>query len=68
MEKFPASSSDVARTADMETFIRSRIRGFAIILNGHGALGKFTLLLSEPGLVLIGNGRSSTVQIAPMLC
>jgi hypothetical protein len=29
MEKFPASSSDVARMAGMEAFIRSRTKGFA---------------------------------------
>jgi hypothetical protein len=68
MEKFPASSSDVARMAGMETFIRSRIRGFATILNGYGALRKFTPVLNERGLAPIGSGKSWTAQTAPMLC
>jgi hypothetical protein len=68
MEKFPASSSDVAKMAGMVTFIRSRIRGFAKTFNGHGALRKFTLLPNELGLALIGSGESWTAQTAPMLC
>jgi hypothetical protein len=68
MEKFPASSSEVARMAGMEISIRPRIRGFATILNGHGALRKFTLLPNERGLALIGSGKSLTAQTAPMLC
>ncbi len=68
MEKFPVLSSGVARMAGMETFIRSRIRESATIPNGHGGLGKFTLLLNEPGLALIGSGKSWTAQTVPMLC
>ncbi len=68
MEKFPVSSSGVARMVGMEISIRSRIRGSATIPNGHGALGKFTLLLNESGLALIGSGKSWTAQTAPMLC
>jgi hypothetical protein len=68
MEKFPASYSDAARMAGMETFIRLRIRGFATIPNGHGALKKFTLLINERGLALIGSGKSWIAQTAPMLC
>jgi hypothetical protein len=68
MEEFPASSSAAARMADMETFTRSRIRGFARILNGHGALRKFTPLPGERGLALTGNGKNWTAQTVPMHC